>query len=76
MSDQSFTTTFLVDQTPEGAFGATDTPGLPVVVGRATWQAELDALLVRDEDVPWYSAQDSANALLAGRSDDLGTAGR
>ena len=54
MSDQSFTTTFSVDQTPEEAFGATDTPGVPVVVDRATWQA-------------WYSAQDSADALLAGR---------
>jgi len=49
MSDQSFITTFSVDQTPEEAFGATDTPGVPVVVDRATWQAELDALLVRDK---------------------------
>jgi predicted dithiol-disulfide oxidoreductase (DUF899 family) len=49
MSDQSFTTTFSVDQTPEEAFGATDTPGVPVVVDRATWQAELDALLVREK---------------------------
>jgi predicted dithiol-disulfide oxidoreductase (DUF899 family) len=49
MSDQSFTTTFSVDQTPEEAFGATDTPGVPVVVDRATWQAELDGLLVRDK---------------------------
>jgi predicted dithiol-disulfide oxidoreductase (DUF899 family) len=49
MSDQSFTTTFSVDQTPEEAFGATGTPGVPVVAGRATWQAGLDALRVREK---------------------------
>jgi predicted dithiol-disulfide oxidoreductase (DUF899 family) len=49
MSDQSFTTTFSVDQTPAEALGATDTPGVPVVVDRASWQAELDGLLVREK---------------------------
>ena len=31
------------------AAGATGTPGVPVVVDRATWQAELDALRVREK---------------------------
>jgi len=80
MSDRSFTTTFSVDQTTEEAFGAVGTPGVPVVVDRTTWQAELDALRIREKgddsvryrdfvgwDAPWYSAQVSAGALLAGR---------
>jgi predicted dithiol-disulfide oxidoreductase (DUF899 family) len=31
------------------AAGATDTPGVPVVVDRATFQAELDRLRVREK---------------------------
>jgi predicted dithiol-disulfide oxidoreductase (DUF899 family) len=31
------------------AAGGTDTPGVPVVVDRASWQAGLDALLVREK---------------------------
>jgi predicted dithiol-disulfide oxidoreductase (DUF899 family) len=49
LADHGFTTTFAVDRTPAEASGATDTPGVPVVVDRATWQAELDALPVREK---------------------------
>jgi predicted dithiol-disulfide oxidoreductase (DUF899 family) len=110
------------------AAGATGTPGVPVVAGRATWQAGLDALRVREKahtregdaiaaarrrlpmaevdsaislagphgPVPllevfegrrqliacfhmWHAGRPAAaqwSRLEAGRSDDLGTAGR
>ena len=31
------------------AAGATDTPGAPAVVDRATWQAELDAVWIQEK---------------------------
>lgn len=34
------------------AAGATNAPSLPAAVDRATFQAELDGLLVRDEGAP------------------------
>jgi len=49
MSDQGLTTTCSVDQAPTEAFGATGTPGVPVVVDRATWQAGLEAPRVREK---------------------------
>ncbi|MGH3795401.1 MAG: hypothetical protein ACRDSP_10960 [Pseudonocardiaceae bacterium] len=66
---------------------ATDTPGLPVVVDRVTWQAERDALLevfeVRRQLIAyfhmWHTGHPAAaqwSRLDAGRSDDLGTAPR
>ena len=45
MSDQGFGTAVAADQAPSPA----GPPGMPAVVGRAAWQAEIDALRVREK---------------------------
>ncbi len=55
-----------------GAATATDPPGVPMVVDCADWQAEPDALRIREKA---HSHQ--GDAIADGRSDDLSTtAGR
>jgi hypothetical protein len=68
---------------------ATETPSLPAAVDRAAFQAELDALRVRRRQLiayyfMWNPGHPAAAQrpiaqwprLVAGRSDDLSTAGR
>ena len=45
MSDQGFGTAYAADQIPSAA----GPPEMPAVVGRAAWQAEIDALRVREK---------------------------
>ncbi len=53
-----------------GAATATDLPGVPMVVDRAVWQAELDALRVREK-----AHAHQGDAIAAGRSDNLSITG-
>ena len=49
MSDQGFTTDFAARPAPSEAADAAGSPGMPAVLDRAAWQAEIDALRAREK---------------------------